>query len=372
MILCSVLLATMAACGGGSSRTGGSATPTSLSGAAPNGSAGSGSASATAQSSGGAAAAGGAGSTGATSISGNPSVPPGTPWGAVVLSASNVPPPTTSPVTIAGDTLSFSSFGVWTDTSTNPDGVSGVFASGTKTSSNAMPRSGSASYAGSANGLAVNAGARGIPLAGAFNASVDFGNAMVTGGMTMSQVGANGALTPYDSYSFKAGFALIDNVSGTAPIFIGAVTAANNKALTGNAQGTFFGPQAQEIGGTFALQGGGTTVVGAFGGTATTPLPGAPAGIFTGGAGFGASTVAVNMSNVTSGSIGLTPTASVASSTSAFAPSSPAFTSVASGTTTPAGAASGAFFGANAAQTGGVLVPGSASTAVAAFGGAKH
>jgi hypothetical protein len=190
---------------------------------------------------------------------------------------------------------------------------------------------------------------------------------MVTGGMTMSQVGANGALTPYDSYSFKAGFALLDTVSGTAPIFIGAVTAANNKALAGNAQGTFFGPQAQEIGGTFALQGGGTTVVGAFGGTATTPLPAAPAGTFTGSADFGARTVSVSAalpsSSISGGTLSAAGTLS----------SSPAFTAVAAaGTTTPAGAVSGAFFGTNPAQIGGVLVPGSASMAVAAFGGAKH
>jgi hypothetical protein len=36
--------------------------------------------------------------------------------------------------------------------------------------------------------------------------------------------------------------------------------------MTGNATGNFYGPSAQEIGGTFALTGGGASYLGAFGG----------------------------------------------------------------------------------------------------------
>ena len=178
-------------------------------------------------------------------------------------------------------------------------------------------------------------------------------------------MGLNGSLTPYDSYSFNAGFA------SNSPNFAGVATAANNKALTGSAQGALFGPQGQEIGGTLSLQGGGTTVIGAFGGTATTPLPGALAGTLTGAADFGAHTSAGSVSSVTGGS-GTLSAAGTLSSTPAFAPSTPAFTSVAAGTTTSASATSGAFFGANAAQIGGVLAPGATTAGVAAFGGAKH
>jgi hypothetical protein len=287
-----------------------------------------------------------------------------------VISTSNAPPPTTSQTTIAGDTLSYSSYGVWTDTSTNPNGVSGVFSTGTKTPLNAMPRSGTASYVGGASALAITAGAAGTPLTGTFKATADFGNATVAGGMTMSQVGANGALTPYDSYSFNAGFALTDHVSGTAPIFIGAVTAANNKALTGNAQGTFFGPQGQEIGGTFALQGGGTSVIGAFGGTATTP-PQPPAGL------AGTLTATVDFSNRTAGG-GMTAALSSASmsSATAFAPGASVFSGSSSraGATGTAisGTTGGALFGAPAATTAGVFTAGGGTSAIGAFGGAKH
>ena len=41
---------------------------------------------------------------------------------------------------------------------------------------------------------------------------------------------------------------------------------ASNVAMTGTATGKFYGPTAQEIGGTFAVTGGGASYFGAFGG----------------------------------------------------------------------------------------------------------
>jgi hypothetical protein len=121
-----------------------------------------------------------------------------------------------------------------------------------------MPRSGSASYAGGASGLAVTAGAAGTPLSGTFNATADFGNATVTGGLAMNKVGANGVLTPYDSMSSGP----ITLSSGTSTFSGSAVT----KTGTGATGGALFGPTAATTAGVFGAAGANTTVAGAFGG----------------------------------------------------------------------------------------------------------
>jgi hypothetical protein len=61
------------------------------------------------------------------------------------------------------------------------------------------------------------------------------------------------------------------NLSGTAQYSIGTnqfvvpVTTANSQ-LSGNANGRFYGPAAQEIGGVYNLTGSGASMGGAFGG----------------------------------------------------------------------------------------------------------
>jgi hypothetical protein len=187
----------------------------------------------------------------------------------------------------------------------------------------------------------------------------------VAGGVIMNQVGAGGAQTPYDSYAFTAGFA------ANSPHFSGTMTAANNTALSGVTSGSLYGPQGQEIGGSFALQGGGTSVVGAFGGSTTATPPQA----FT-----GTSNVAVDFSNRSvTGTMALAGSASMASSpagTISLSGGSASFSGALSsaGTTgTASGGATGALFGAGAATTSGVFTAsGGGTTAIGAFGGAKH
>src|SRR6185437_7823858 len=166
--------------------------------------------------------------------------------------------------TFAVGTLSYTSYGVWSQPGANP--ASGAVAAVTQTPAAAMPKTGSASYTGGAVGMATT-GTTATALAGAFNATADFGHMTVVGGMTMNQTAADGTQSLYDSYAFNAAF-----TGGTAQ-FSGTVTAANNKALSGTTIGALSGPQGQEIGGTFALQGGGTGVSGAFGGSTTGTQP---------------------------------------------------------------------------------------------------
>jgi len=331
-VLCSVLLAmTAAGCGGGGgSSSGGALSTMPLSGAAPKAGAGSASASA-----GGTAQSGG-----------------------VINQTVNGQ----LPQTITGGALSYSEYGIWNQPGANP--TSGAFVTGTETPAGAMPKTGTASYAGGAIGMATN-GTTSTQLAGTFNATADFGHMSVVGGMNMNQIGAGGAQTPYDNYAFSAGFA------ANSSHFSGSMTAANNTALSGIASGSLYGAQAQEIGGTFALQGGGTSVTGAFGGSTTGMQPTAFTGSSNVAADFGSRNVTGTMTLTGPAGSANSPmgTISLSGGTASF---SGALSSAGATGTAVSGTTSGALFGAAAATTSGVFTTGGTTSTIGAFGGAKH
>jgi hypothetical protein len=275
----------------------------------------------------------------------------------------------------AGGALTYTSYGMWNIPGANP--VSGAVAAVTQTPAAAMPKTGTASYAGGAVGMATT-GTTSTSLTGAFNATADFSHMTVVGGMTMNQTAADGTQTLYDSYAFNAGFA-----AATAQ-FSGTITAANNKALRGTTSGALSGPQGQDIGGTFALQGGGTSVSGAFGGSATGTQPTTFSGL---------STVAVDFSTRSSsglpglaiggaagnqtGTIALQPGVSGGAFTGqiAFSPGTGTFSGPSSSTSTGAasGAVGGSLVGPNSNTTSGTFgVAGGGTTVAGAFGAPKH
>jgi hypothetical protein len=271
--------------------------------------------------------------------------------------------PAASAQTITGGALSYSAYGIWNQPGANPMG--GAFATGIETTTSAMPKTGTANYAGGASGVATS-GTASVQLSGSFNATADFGHMTVAGNINMNQTGAGGVQTPYDSYAFNAGFA-----AGN-PHFSGTMTAANNTALSGVTSGSFYGSQAQEIGGTFALQGGGTSVIGAYGGSTMATQPTAITGTSSVGVDFSNRTVSgtlalttpIGTANSPSGTISL----SGGAATFAGTISSPGTTGTALGGTT-----SGALFGPAAATTSGVFTAsGAGATTIGAFGGAKH
>jgi hypothetical protein len=152
-----------------------------------------------------------------------------------------------------GSTPSYMMFGEWEkyDANFNPTQI-GYFAVGSITPATSMPLSGSASYSGDAMGRYFESGGF-EDFTGSVNATASFGSLNPTmnftlSGSTMSQpmINVAGGLSITNPTSSFAG-----NVGGD---------------MLGQVSGKFYGPQAQEIGGTFNLTNGlNGRLVGSFG-----------------------------------------------------------------------------------------------------------
>jgi len=203
----------------------------------------------------------------------------------------------------------------------------GASAGGSGTPVANVPIAGTATYSGSgATGGAT--GAYFVPsgsgtiaagsLTGNVALSVNFSSGAVTGSlsnMTATPTGG-GAATPWNSVNLTASINRLANnasfigTTATTDAPAGAGSAGFSSAATGGLGGAFFGPNANEVGGTFTLTdpnaaGGGKTAFGGFGATSTgcsscsttttTPTPGvsisAPG---LGLASFGGSNVGTN------------------------------------------------------------------------------
>lgn len=148
----------------------------------------------------------------------------------------------------------FQSFGLWANRTSASSLTLGFYSVGATTSGSAVPTSGNASYSGIGAGL-YSAG----PLveltefASAIGATADFSSRSM-------------------SFTSSTREGIAPNFSGTlnwspgASGFSGSV-ASSGSVMTGTATGSFYGPAAEEIGGTFALGSGGAGLIGAFGAT---------------------------------------------------------------------------------------------------------
>jgi hypothetical protein len=113
-----------------------------------------------------------------------------------------------------------------------------------------MPKTGTASYQGSTVAQVTSGGTTGTVTGNAALAA-DFGKGTVTGNFT----------------NFAGAKSLADltmNATIAGNSFAGAVQSTDG-ALTGNGTGAFRGPQYNEVSGTYAVGGGTTSAVGAFG-----------------------------------------------------------------------------------------------------------
>ena len=168
----------------------------------------------------------------------------------------------------------YQTFGVWNVLGSPSSWQVGAVIAGNQTPPGALPPSGSATFTGFARGFYVNVAGERFSTDANMTASVNW---------TLRTVGfstANTMLTNVNTQAQSADALL--NLTGTLPFqaplgstsFSGTLTAANG--LTGPSTGFFFGPNGQEIGGTYRLttparaSGANTTdlpsMVGAFGG----------------------------------------------------------------------------------------------------------
>jgi hypothetical protein len=173
--------------------------------------------------------------------------------------------PTASAIT--GDALgsgwNYQTYGVWAVQSGPTSFVLGGVSAGNATPGNAVPTTGTARFFGNASGYFIDTAGIRSTTSAAMIANVDFQNRAI--GFTTidtTLLNSNGPgsskqeLDLSGSLSWAAG---VNNFSGQVQ--------TRDRNLNGSASGKFYGPTAEEIGGTYSLSGGSTSrLVGGFGG----------------------------------------------------------------------------------------------------------
>lgn len=162
----------------------------------------------------------------------------------------------------------YQSYGVWINgidpTTGLGNGTAGAISVGSATPVTGMPSTGTATFVGTAGGIYVApSGGAGFTIAD-MSASVNFGTRAV--GFATTSTNTTNNFTSFSARSDLNMTGTLTYASGTNA-FSGAVTSATG-LLTGNAVGKFYGPTAQEIGGTYAIKAGSglESMIGGFGG----------------------------------------------------------------------------------------------------------
>jgi hypothetical protein len=151
--------------------------------------------------------------------------------------------------------LSYSAYGIWASNDTSTSGRFGAVALGSPTPVGSMPVSGTGTYQGSTLGAGID-GAGPYALRGNVTMSVNFGTGAAT--TTISGVQRQNLVT--------------NNVSVGADLVGSGTVSANRVSTTlsgggssGDLNGSFYGPSAQEVAGAWRVTGGGNTAIGSFG-----------------------------------------------------------------------------------------------------------
>ncbi|MBL8631098.1 MAG: transferrin-binding protein-like solute binding protein, partial [Rhodospirillaceae bacterium] len=170
----------------------------------------------------------------------------------------------------AASTLSYSTYGRWARIEAVISPVElGVFATGLPSTTAQVPTAGTATFTGGATGFLYGATtADSLAIQGNATLNVDFAARTVSGGIssiTASSVTGNTQAGTIGNITLSAGTISGATFTGTATgtALTGAVQDIN--ASTGQFGGAFYGPNAQEAAGSFALTGPNRSVVGAFG-----------------------------------------------------------------------------------------------------------
>ena len=156
----------------------------------------------------------------------------------------------------------YQTYGVWVTGEGTGSGTAGAVSAGNVTAVTGIPATGTAVFSGNALGVFGIVGAPAYLTAAAMSANTNFGSrtiAFATSGTVASSFNGGGAFS-------APGLNMSGNLTYGAGVnqFSGAVTASNG--MSGSAVGKFYGPNANEIGGTYNLSGGGAFMGGGFGG----------------------------------------------------------------------------------------------------------
>jgi hypothetical protein len=160
----------------------------------------------------------------------------------------------------------YQSFGVWMKDVSSTSFQAGAISAGAVTPGSAVPTTSSATFAGHAAGFYFDGAGGRFATDAQMSAVTDFANRNIqfsTGGTVVTDMGA-----PHNGATANTGLNLSGTLNYAAGVnqFSGNVKTQNDE-LTGRATGRFYGPSAQEIGGTYGLGStDGKRMLGGFGG----------------------------------------------------------------------------------------------------------
>lgn len=150
----------------------------------------------------------------------------------------------------------YQTYGTWLTEAGTGSGAVGAGSFGAQTPASSLP--GSASYSGSGLGFARDAAGQGFYTDFDVAATTDFSTITVTSSNTVAENVTTAATSAVPTLDFSG------SGSVTGNRFSATITSVET---TGTASGTFYGPNAEEFGGTFDTSGpGGVVHFGAFGG----------------------------------------------------------------------------------------------------------
>lgn len=158
----------------------------------------------------------------------------------------------------------YQSFGVWETGLDADSGYYGAMSLGAATAGTAIPVSGTADFSGKVVGNYVNNAGTGHTVLANLNVRVDWGTQSLNLSTTGTRMTYNEAEVPFSANpSLDMSNQTLSYAAGTNS-FSGTLTTPGG--LSGNSSGTFYGPNAQELGGVFFLRGSGLeTYSGAYG-----------------------------------------------------------------------------------------------------------
>jgi transferrin binding protein len=169
---------------------------------------------------------------------------------------------------VTGDAFSngwnYQTYGAWAVHSNPSSFVFGAVSAGNATPGNAVPTTGLATFNGRASGYFIDMAGVTFTTSASMTANVDFQQRFIGfGTANTTLVNTNtGAQSTDTGLNMRGTFDWSAGVNG----FSGPVE-TNNDNLSGFASGKFYGPKAEEIGGTYRLISGPTSrMVGGFGG----------------------------------------------------------------------------------------------------------
>ncbi len=142
--------------------------------------------------------------------------------------------------------LKYTSFGAWAaGPAANPVGAAAL---GFVTNAGNIPTTGTAQYEGQTIGAGVEAGAA-FGVAGLVSLQANFGTGAITGLFhTMVRSDENQNLTAFEDMAVAA------SINAGTSTYSGALSSARPGFSEGDVEGAFFGPNAEETGGTWRLK----------------------------------------------------------------------------------------------------------------------